>query len=107
MASTGSSSSATEPHLVTAPAHATVVVALTSYNDAHTIADVARSVHTGVTRMFGEGGAAILLADAHSTDGTREAALAAVGPRTLVAIETPAPASLTELPYHGHPGRAL
>ena len=82
MASTGSNSSAAaEPDA--APrraAHADVVVALTSYNDVRTV---------GARRARGARGAGailrvaaqtlLVLADARSTDGTREAARAAVG----------------------------
>ena len=47
-----------------------------------------------------------MLADAGSTDGTREAAREAVRPAALVEVEYERGTPLGELPYHGYPGRA-
>jgi hypothetical protein len=86
--------------------HVDIVVALTSYNDVRTVARVGRAVREGLAHYFGGHGARIVLVDAGSTDGTRDAARDAIG-STLVEVEcgTPGP-GLDELPYHGHPNRA-
>jgi glucosylglycerate synthase len=102
MASIGSNFSA--PSDVT-PAHADVVIALTSYNDVRTIAAVTRAVREGLSRYFGSSATRIVLADARSTDGTREAARDAAGPAALVDMEYQVPAAFVEMPYHGYPGR--
>jgi hypothetical protein len=113
MDSTGSNSSAPAPEAPAPapaadapPARADVVVALTSYNDARTIGAVAGAVRDGLARYFGSTDALILLADAHSNDGTREAARAALGADGLVELEPPVVAGFAEMPYHGYPGRA-
>jgi hypothetical protein len=84
---------------------ADVVVALTSDNDVRTVGGVGRAVRAGLVRSFAGVGARVLLVDAGSTDGTREAAREAVG-EGLVEITYDAPVGGGELPYHGHPGRA-
>lgn len=87
-------------------AHADVVVALTSYNDVRTIAAVTRAVVEGLSRYFGSSATRIVLADARSNDGTREAARDAAGPAALVDVDCQVPAAFVEMPYHGYPGRA-
>ena len=85
MASTGSNSSVQEADV--AASRADIVVALTSYNDVHTIGAVARALRDGLARHFASSAARFVLADAGSTDGTREAAREAVGPSALVEVE--------------------
>jgi hypothetical protein len=104
MVSTGSSSSvpAADP---AAPA-VDIVVALTSYNDVRTIGAVARAALDGLTRYFASSAVRFVLADAGSSDGTREAAREVVGPSALVEVEYDRGTKLGDLPYHGQPGRA-
>ena len=104
MASTGSNSSVQEADV--AASGADIVVALTSYNDVHTIGAVARALRDGLARYFASSAVRFVLADAGSTDGTREAAREVVGPSALVEVEYERGAELGELPYHGHPGHA-
>lgn len=102
MASTGSSSGV--PVADTADARADIVVALTSHNDVRTIGAVARAVRDGVARAFPDRTVGIVLADAGSTDGTREAVAEVIGP-ALLEVVVERGSSLAELPYHGHPVR--
>jgi glucosylglycerate synthase len=104
MASTGSNSSVQEADV--SAARADIVVALTSDNDVQTIGPVARAVRDGLARYFGSSAARIVLADAGSTDGTRDAAREIVGANALIEVVYPSPAGFVEMPYHGHPGRA-
>jgi glucosylglycerate synthase len=90
---------------VAAPARAEVVVAVTSRNDERTVGGVVSCVRNGLAQFFGSNEARILLADARSNDGTREAARAAMAGATFMEIEPHAPATFTEIPYHGYPGR--
>lgn len=84
-----------------------IAVALASYNHARTIGPVVRAVRDGLATHFGSSATRIVLADGGSTDGTREAARAAVGAAELVEVEYSAPmASLAAVPYHGFRGRA-
>ena len=55
---------------------------------------------------FASSAVRFVLADAGSTDGTREAAREIVGPSALVEVEYERGAELGELPYHGQPGHA-
>ena len=57
------------------------VVALTSHNDVATIGAAARALRDGLTRYFGSSVARFVLADAGSTDGTRDAVREALGRR--------------------------
>ena len=102
MASTGLNSSVQETDV--AASRADIVVALTSYNDVLTIGAVARALREGLARNFASSSVRFVLADAGSTDGTREAAREVVGPSALVEVEYERGAELGELPYHGHPG---
>ena len=104
MASTGLNSSVQEAEV--ASASADIVVALTSYNDIRTIGAVARALRDGVTRHFASNAVRFVLADAGSTDGTREAAREVVGTSALVEIAYESGATFGGLPYHGHPARA-
>ncbi len=103
MASTGSNSSV--PLADAGAAHADIVIGLASYNDARTIGQVARSVEAALSRGFGANGARIVLADSGSADGTRDSVRGAVPGRVLLEVECAA-ATFSEVPYHGHPGRA-
>ncbi len=103
MASTGSSSSVHGTDAGTVD-RAEAVVAVITHNDVRTIGAVVSAAREALTARFGAEGARILVADSASTDGTREAAREAAG-RTLVEVTCPVPATLTELPYHGQPGR--
>ena len=103
MAFTGLNSSAQAPE--TAIAHADVVIGLTSHNDARTIGAVIGAVEEGLSSAFGPRTARFVLADARSTDGTREAARAAASV-ALVEVDYPARRRLRRLPYHGLAGRA-
>src|SRR5579862_7137343 len=99
MASTGLNSSVHEADH--AASHADLVVALTSYNDAPTIGRVSRAVGEALARSFGSSAARIVLADAGSTDGTREAVREALGGAfSILDVETAEPAGFTEMPYH-------
>ena len=102
MASTGSSSSIQDAEA--AASRTDIVIALTSYNDERTIGAVARALRDGLERSFASSVVRFVLADAGSTDGTREAVRAVVGPSALVEVEYERGAELGELPYHGHPG---
>lgn len=104
MASTGLNSSVQEADLAASPAD--IVVALTSYNDARTIGPVVRALRDGLARSFASSTARFVLADAGSTDGTREAALEVVGSCALVDVRYEHGAPFGGLPYHGHPARA-
>ena len=104
MASTGSNSSVQEADA--AAARADIVVALTSFNDVHTIGAVVRALRDGLARSFAASDVRFVLADAGSTDGTREAVREAVGRSGLVEVEYDRGANFGELPYHGYPGRA-
>jgi hypothetical protein len=64
-----------------------------------------RAARNSLTRHFGSSEAQIVLADAGSTDGTREAAREAAGTTAFVNVEYPLPQGSVDMPYHGHPGR--
>ena len=104
MASTGSNFSVQDADV--AAARADIVVALTSQNDVRTIGAVARAVRDGLARYFASSTVRFVLADAGSTDGTREAARDAVGRSALVELEYARGTELGELPYHGRPDHA-
>jgi glucosylglycerate synthase len=107
MTSIGSSSSVEAPDSSTAQAQ--LVVALASYNDAATIASVARAIDTGLTQEPSASPSRIQLADGGSTDGTIARARDALRARAgdLVEVQYPrSPGDLLQVPYHGLPGRA-
>ncbi len=93
------------PEAEAVPAHADLVIGLTSDNDARTVGAVARAVRDGVSRAFPGRAVRFVLADAGSTDGTREAALEVIGAAALVDVVVERGSPLAELPYHGHPAR--
>ncbi len=104
MASIGSSSNVQEAEV--AATRADIVVALTSYNDVRTVGAVIRALRDGLARYFASHAVRFVLADAGSTDGTREAAREVVERSALVEIACDKEATFGELPYHGHPARA-
>src|SRR5215472_2161728 len=104
MASIGSNCNVQEAEV--AGARADIVVALTSHNDVRTVGAVVRALRDGLSRYFASHSARFVLADAGSTDGTREAAREVVEPTALVEIACEREATFGELPYHGHPTRA-
>jgi hypothetical protein len=104
MASTGSNSSVQAAEA--AAGRADIVVGITSHNDVGTIGAVMRAVRDGLAPSFGQGAPCFVLADAGSTDGTRQAAREAAGPSALVELEYERAPALAPLPYHGQPGRA-
>jgi hypothetical protein len=85
---------------------ADVVVGLTSYNDSRTIGPVAATVRDCLEQSLASSAVRFVLADAGSTDGTREAARDAVGTSVLVELEFQLGTEFGQLPYHGLPGRA-
>src|SRR5262249_11143453 len=104
MASIGSNSNVQEADV--AASHADIVVALTSYNDVRTVGAVVRALRDGLARYFASRAARFVLADAGSSDGTREAAREVVERSAFMEIEYDKEAPLGELPYHGQPARA-
>jgi hypothetical protein len=107
MAFTGSNSSHQEADVAveSATAAADIVVGLTSYNDARTIGPIVRAVRAGLAQSFGSSVVQFVLADAGSSDDTREVARETVRPAALVDIEYGRAATFDRLPYHGHPSR--
>jgi hypothetical protein len=102
MASTGLNSSVQEAD---ATARAGIVVGLTSFNDIQTIAAVARALREGVARSFASANARFVLADAGSTDRTRDVVRDIIGPSALVEVDYERGA-FDQLAYHGYPARA-
>ena len=103
MASTGSNSSLQRAEA--AAERVDVVVAITSHNDVDTIGMVVHAVSDGLTALVGPGAARVLLADAGSTDGTRQVARETAG-ATLLELDYEHGPAFTGLPYHGQPARA-
>ena len=102
MASTGSNSSNNGADRATG--RADIVVGLTSYNDGETIGAVMRAASAGLAPAFGRSATRFLLADAGSTDGTRQIARE-VGGAALIELEYERGPAFTGPPYHGEPGR--
>lgn len=67
---------------------------------------VARGLMEGVARYAPSSTVKYLLADANSTDGTREVARELFGPSSLIELPYPTGGELLEMPYHGNPQRA-
>lgn len=84
-----------------------IVIGIPSYNNARTIGHVIRAAHLGLAKHFPECRGLIVNSDGGSSDGTREAALAArVGDEHLLLLSTPLTAvHQLSLPYHGIPGK--
>lgn len=99
MASTGSNSGDDA-----AATRADIVVGVISHNDVRTAGQVVGAASQGLSVTFGSMQTRIVLADARSTDGTRDAARAAAS-TALLEVEYPRPAARGALPYHGRPGR--
>ncbi|MCL4811270.1 MAG: glycosyl transferase family 2 [Vicinamibacteraceae bacterium] len=110
MASTGSNSSVraaeAEAAQVENAAPAEVVVGLTSHNDAATIGAVVHAVQAALETAGRADTARLVLADAGSSDGTREVVRGLVAPPRLIELEYARGATFREMPYHGAPGRA-
>ena len=103
MASTGLNSSVQEAD---AAAGTGIVIGLASFNDVQTIGAVARALREGVARSFASVDARFVLADAGSTDRTREVVRDIIDPSALVEVEYDRGAAFDELPFHGSPARA-
>ena len=84
-----------------------IVIGIPSYNNARTIGHVIRAAHLGLAKHFPECRGLIVNSDGGSTDGTRDAALAArVDDEHLLLLSTPLTAvHQLSLPYHGIPGK--
>jgi hypothetical protein len=80
-----------------------LALALLTYNNAETIDGVVEAAVAGVARLP-EVRAALIVADAGSSDDTRERAAAAPIPNVVVEHEAP-PGERVAVPYHGVPGR--
>jgi glycosyltransferase involved in cell wall biosynthesis len=104
MAFTGSNSSVQDADA--AVTHADIVVALTSFNDAETIGSVVQALQDGLAQSFVSSTVQFVLADAGSTDRTRDVVREMVGLSSLVEVDYERGANFDELPYHGYPGRA-
>jgi hypothetical protein len=106
MASTGSNSKKEADVATEAPAAAAdIVIGLTSYNDERTIGPVVRAVRDGLERAFASVGSQLVLADAGSSDATRQEAREAAGTAALLDVDYPGTATFDQLPYHRHPNR--
>lgn len=81
-----------------------VVVAILTYNNAATAGRVAEAARAGLERHFRGLPAAIVNADAGSSDGTPEVILAAGVPTVLARHEAPV-TERAAVPFHGVPGR--
>ncbi|HVC19209.1 MAG TPA: hypothetical protein VNE16_03960 [Vicinamibacterales bacterium] len=91
-----------------AAAVAPIVVGIGTYNNAGTIAAIARAVRDGLCRDFSVRDSRIVLADGGSTDGTPDLVREALGDAAgrLVQVGYPLhPVDLFDAPYHGLPGR--
>lgn len=84
MASTGLNSSVQDADAAAGPV---IVVGLTSFNDVQTIGAVARALREGVARSFASVDARFVLADAGSTDRTREVVRDIIEPSALVEVD--------------------
>ncbi len=102
MASTGSSSAR---NVAEAAAPADIVIGVIGHDDVRTVGAVVGAARQALSATFASTESRIVLADAGSTDGTRDAARAAGSP-SLVEIDYAVPATRAALPYHGHLGRA-
>src|SRR5580765_1393246 len=80
-----------------------LAVGLLTYNNAETIDGILDVVTRGLERLAGTR-AALVVADAGSSDGTRERAAAGTVPCVVVEHEAPA-GERVAVPFHGVPGR--
>lgn len=81
-----------------------IAVGVLTYNNAETVGAVARAAVEGLARYFPEARAAMLNADAGSSDSTPRRLAAAGMPLVSVRHETPMSERLA-VPFHGVPGR--
>ncbi len=87
-----------------APDTAAVAVALLTYNNAETVKTVAAAAAAGLAQHFPGVRAALVNADAGSSDGTPDLLEAAGLPVVVVRYEPPA-GERAAVPFHGVPGR--
>ena len=64
------------------------------------------ALQDGLAQSFASSSVQFVLADAGSTDGTREVVREMVGRSSLVEVDYERGGNFDELPYHGYPGRA-
>jgi hypothetical protein len=83
---------------------AEIVVCLLTYDNAATVPAVVTAVRAGLAQHFGGVPAALINADAGSSDGTPERVAAGGLPTLLARHEAPA-AERVAVPFHGVPGR--
>ncbi len=84
-----------------------IVVGIPSYNNARTIGHVVRAVAAGLEKYFPERRSMILNSDGGSTDGTREAVLAAQvdSEALMLVVHRVHPVQRISTPYQGIPGK--
>ena len=80
-----------------------LAIGLLTYNNAETIDDVLAAATAGVAEL-GVGRAALIVADAGSSDDTRARAAGCTLPSVIVEHEAPA-GERVAVPFHGVPGR--
>jgi glucosylglycerate synthase len=83
---------------------ADIAIALLTYNNAETVKTVAAAAAAGLAQYFPGTGAALIHADAGSSDGTVEAVETAGLPVIVARYEPPA-GERAAVPFHGVPGR--
>lgn len=81
-----------------------LAVGLLTYNNAETLGGVLDAVSAGLARYFGGARAALIAADAGSSDDTRERVAGTALPAIVVEHEAPA-GERVAVPFHGVPGR--
>src|SRR5919108_5149058 len=81
-----------------------LAVGLLTYNNVETVGGVLDAVTAGVARHFASTRAALVAADAGSSDGTRERVTGTALPAIVVSHEPPA-GERVAVPFHGVPGR--
>lgn len=86
------------------PSSVDVAVAILTYNNAETVKTVAAAAAAGLAQHFPGVSAAVIDADAGSSDGTTEA-LEAAGLPVVVARYEPPTGERAAVPFHGVPGR--
>ena len=81
-----------------------LAIGLLTYNNAETLGGVLDAVTAGVARHFPNTRAALIAADAGSSDGTRERVAGTAIPAVIIHHEAPA-GERVSVPFHGVPGR--
>jgi len=86
---------------------ADIVIGIPSYNNARTIAHVARAAQAGLGKYFGQYKSLIINSDGGSKDGTPDAVLSSrVEDAHLLLLASPLlPVHRLSFPYHGIPGK--